>query len=856
MKRITLAILLLISALCPLPSALAQYVFKAGTTSQDINLFVIDTSQTGTLALSGLTTLAYNTSGLKAYYRRDGGAAASITLATLSNATAAFSSGGLIATDSTNMPGHYRLDVPDAAIASGAKFVTIELQGAANMAPVVALIRLTATDDQDATRLGLTALPNANAGASGGLLINGTNTAVAISAGSLTLTGLISSGSISTAGLVNSASTSLAGVTSTGSINFGSVNLTGLVDSGSFSTASMSIGGITGAGSLNLGSINVNGIVDAGSLAIGSISSSGASSLGTLTVGTAIVTNGVAMATLSTSGAATFNSFTVTNKLGAGSLAVTNGLTAATINVSGAATFGGITDSGSLALGSISSSGASSFGTLTVGTLNVTNGFTAGSSNFGISTFTSLNDGTFAIGTISLANASNLSLLTIGTISNYTGNTPQTGDSFARLGAPSGASIDADILSRLATSGYTAPPTAAQNATAIWQDATGSDFTTANSAGKSIYTGVAPGAQGGLLASGASSATFNFTGTGSFPSWSIGTISNGVGSVVAAVTVGTNNDKNGYALTGAQSITSLAIANGLTAGSSNFGVATFTSLNDGTFALGTISLANASNLSLLTVGTVSHNADKSGYALTQAFPANFSALDISGAGVVLSSLNDVNGDSATPTELNTLVHAYTGGTLDIRNVTGNVINRVVAGGGTLNNVGSVITAVTTGGGTIDTVSNVTNNVKATLPSGSALASSAQVTALQAYLNASMINLPVGSVLSAGAATVEIEHGDTSTVNNYYTGTFYIVSNTGWGEMANIVSYNGTTHVLTLDRTWVVTPDTSSTWAIAPPGLAAVDWSKIYNAAATLNFSNTNVGTVGTVTNPVTPKGVR
>jgi hypothetical protein len=38
-----------------------------------------------------------------------------------------------------------------------------------------------------------------------------------------------------------------------------------------------------------------------------------------------------------------------------------------------------------------------------------------------------------------------LANVTIGTITTYTGNTPQTGDSFARLGAPVGASISADI---------------------------------------------------------------------------------------------------------------------------------------------------------------------------------------------------------------------------------------------------------------------------------------------------------------------------------------------------------------------------------------------------------------------------
>lgn len=39
-----------------------------------------------------------------------------------------------------------------------------------------------------------------------------------------------------------------------------------------------------------------------------------------------------------------------------------------------------------------------------------------------------------------------LSATTIGTLTTYTGNTVQTGDAFARLGAPAGASVSADIL--------------------------------------------------------------------------------------------------------------------------------------------------------------------------------------------------------------------------------------------------------------------------------------------------------------------------------------------------------------------------------------------------------------------------
>ncbi len=79
---------------------------------------------------------------------------------------------------------------------------------------------------------------------------------------------------------------------------------------------------------------------------------------------------------------------------------------------------------------------------------------------------------------------------------NGTSNVAQTGDSFARLGAAGAgltalgdtriANLDATVSSRLATSGYTVPPTAAANATAVWQDTTAGDFTAAGSIGKSL----------------------------------------------------------------------------------------------------------------------------------------------------------------------------------------------------------------------------------------------------------------------------------------------------------------------------------------------------------------------------------
>lgn len=138
---------------------------KAGSTSQSINIWVQDSSSaTG----AGLTGLAYNTASLVAYYALPKTVATAITLVTLAAVTTAYASGGFKEIDATNMPGWYRLDLPNAVIASGS-FVSLHLKGATNMAPLPIEIALVAFDPQDGVRLGLTTLPNVAAAASGGL---------------------------------------------------------------------------------------------------------------------------------------------------------------------------------------------------------------------------------------------------------------------------------------------------------------------------------------------------------------------------------------------------------------------------------------------------------------------------------------------------------------------------------------------------------------------------------------------------------------------------------------------------------------------------------------------------------------
>jgi len=142
---------------------------KAGTTSKLVDIFILDSSKTDGSGLTGLTS---GSSGLTAYYYREGAnAATSISLTSMTLGT--WTSAGFIVIDGTNMPGCYQLGIPDAALASGAKSVVIMLKGATNMAPVLLEIELTATDNQDAVRGGMTALPNANAEAAGGLYTRG-----------------------------------------------------------------------------------------------------------------------------------------------------------------------------------------------------------------------------------------------------------------------------------------------------------------------------------------------------------------------------------------------------------------------------------------------------------------------------------------------------------------------------------------------------------------------------------------------------------------------------------------------------------------------------------------------------------
>lgn len=128
---------------------MAKLNFKKGTTSKVVRIFA-QNSSTG----APMTGLAYNSSGLVAYYMK--GNDTTVTAITLVSGTlGTWSSGGFKEVDSVKMPGVYELGIPDAAIASG-KSCLIYMSGVANLVPILIELQLEEVDNQDPLAYGLT----------------------------------------------------------------------------------------------------------------------------------------------------------------------------------------------------------------------------------------------------------------------------------------------------------------------------------------------------------------------------------------------------------------------------------------------------------------------------------------------------------------------------------------------------------------------------------------------------------------------------------------------------------------------------------------------------------------------------
>ena len=126
---------------------MAKLAIKKASTDVTVYLFIQASNVTTGAGLTGLT---FETASLVASYVRPLAARAALSLAT-QTVDGAHSDGGFVEVDATNMPGVYRLDLPDAVCATGVPSVVVMLKGAANMAPVLLEIQLTDFDLNDAS---------------------------------------------------------------------------------------------------------------------------------------------------------------------------------------------------------------------------------------------------------------------------------------------------------------------------------------------------------------------------------------------------------------------------------------------------------------------------------------------------------------------------------------------------------------------------------------------------------------------------------------------------------------------------------------------------------------------------------
>jgi hypothetical protein len=118
-----------VSTYLPTERNASTITIAPGSTSQSIELYL------------GATGLTASTAGLSARYNRTRTASVDIPLVARTIAQA-WTSGGFAEVDSTNMPGVYRIDLPDAALAAGADDVTIVVRGASGTNGAVMTVKL------------------------------------------------------------------------------------------------------------------------------------------------------------------------------------------------------------------------------------------------------------------------------------------------------------------------------------------------------------------------------------------------------------------------------------------------------------------------------------------------------------------------------------------------------------------------------------------------------------------------------------------------------------------------------------------------------------------------------------------
>src|SRR5688572_23679837 len=131
-------------------------ILTKGSTDRSVDIKILNEDGTPN------ESVVFDTAGLAIWYRRAGAAKTSMTLVTLAALTTVHTDNGFLHIDD----GVYRLDLPDAAVASGVNHVTIG--GALTDCVVIGgRVKLIDANLEDAVRLGLTSIPNVVTGNAG-----------------------------------------------------------------------------------------------------------------------------------------------------------------------------------------------------------------------------------------------------------------------------------------------------------------------------------------------------------------------------------------------------------------------------------------------------------------------------------------------------------------------------------------------------------------------------------------------------------------------------------------------------------------------------------------------------------------
>jgi hypothetical protein len=433
-------------------------IVAPGATSVVIpGVFLGDSSST---TGAGLTGLVYNTAGLTCYYKRSNGTASvAVSLADIST-LGTFASGGFKAIDGTNMPGAYEFHPPDAAFASGATSVEFYFRGATNLVQTPVRIDIGHVSANVAQWNGTAIASPDTAGYPKVTVKSGTGTGEAsLTSGRILADAVYWNGTaVATPDTAGYPKVTLKTGTGTGEISLSSGQVTAVTSATDWLVAKLISGQVielptsgTQQYEILIAFYNESSQLEspdsAPTIAIaGSISGTSLNARLDSTTMTAVSTGLYRSLYTSDSGhseeqlrisitateGAVARTYYDTIKIRA--LVSSRMASGASITLAGTQTFnntGTWTGNLSGSVGSVTGSVGSVTGNVggTIGSIVGTTGVPSNFSSLGIN----------ASGHISRVTLTD-------TLTTYTGNTVQTGDSYARLGAPAAASVSADIV--------------------------------------------------------------------------------------------------------------------------------------------------------------------------------------------------------------------------------------------------------------------------------------------------------------------------------------------------------------------------------------------------------------------------